>query len=112
LQIIHAQGLSDRAKEIKIADKICNVRDITHNPPEDWSLERKQEYLGWAEEVVKGCRGTNPGRERRFDEVVQEGRSSTRKQLASLSSEPCPRCEPRHDPRRVEQVSEGWQTLV
>jgi guanosine-3',5'-bis(diphosphate) 3'-pyrophosphohydrolase len=73
LQIEHAQRLSERAKQIKIADKICNVRDVIHNPPPNWSLERKREYLQWAAKVVEGCRGSNADLERRFDEVVREG---------------------------------------
>jgi (p)ppGpp synthase/HD superfamily hydrolase len=73
LQIAHAPQLSERAKQIKIADKICNVRDVTHNPPPKWSLERRREYLRWAGKVVEGCRGSNANLEHRFDEVLQEG---------------------------------------
>ncbi len=73
LQIAHARQLSARAKQIKIADKICNVRDVTHTPPPKWSLERRREYLQWAGEVVEGCRGSNANLEHRFDEVLQEG---------------------------------------
>ncbi|HUL32178.1 MAG TPA: HD domain-containing protein [Thermodesulfobacteriota bacterium] len=73
LQIEHAQRLSERAKQIKIADKICNVRDVTHNPPPNWSLERRREYLQWAAKVVQGCRGSNANLEHRFDEVLREG---------------------------------------
>ena len=36
LQIEHAPNLSHHAKEIKIADKISNILEITHNPPADW----------------------------------------------------------------------------
>jgi guanosine-3',5'-bis(diphosphate) 3'-pyrophosphohydrolase len=57
LQIEHARGASDRAKQIKIADKICNIRDITVSPPAGWSPERRSEYLVWSEKVVTGCRG-------------------------------------------------------
>jgi guanosine-3',5'-bis(diphosphate) 3'-pyrophosphohydrolase len=74
LQIEHAPHLSDAAKQIKLADKICNVVDITHSPPADWPLERKLDYLTWAENVVAGCRGVNAGLERRFDEVIQLAR--------------------------------------
>jgi guanosine-3',5'-bis(diphosphate) 3'-pyrophosphohydrolase len=73
LQIEHAQQLSERAKQIKIADKICNVRDVTHTPPSKWSLERRREYLQWAAKVVEGCRGSNANLEHRFDEVLREG---------------------------------------
>src|SRR6476620_8506819 len=33
LQIEHAPHLSERAKQIKLADKISNVRGVTHTPP-------------------------------------------------------------------------------
>jgi guanosine-3',5'-bis(diphosphate) 3'-pyrophosphohydrolase len=72
-QVAHAQQLSERAKQIKIADKICNVHDVTHAPPPNWSLERRQEYLQWAAKVVEGCRGSNANLEDRFDEVLQAG---------------------------------------
>ena len=74
LQIEHAKHLSDRAKQLKLADKICNVIDITHSPPAKWSTERKLEYLAWSERVVAGCRCVNSSLERRFDEAVAEGR--------------------------------------
>ena len=70
LQIEHAPNLSPHAKEIKIADKISNILEITRNPPADWPLERKREYLEWADRVIAGCRGTNQVLERRFDEVL------------------------------------------
>jgi guanosine-3',5'-bis(diphosphate) 3'-pyrophosphohydrolase len=76
LQIEHAPSLSRRAKEIKIADKISNVLDITHNPPAGWSPKRKREYLNWADRVVAGCRGANQGLDRWFDEVLRDARLS------------------------------------
>jgi guanosine-3',5'-bis(diphosphate) 3'-pyrophosphohydrolase len=72
LQIEHAPNLSLRAKQIKIADKVCNVHDVTHTPPPKWSLERRQEYLQWAAKVVEGCRGSNANLEHLFDEKLQE----------------------------------------
>jgi len=57
LQIDHAQALSSGAKQIKIADKICNIHDVAHTPPPQWPLERRREYLQWAAKVVDGCRG-------------------------------------------------------
>jgi guanosine-3',5'-bis(diphosphate) 3'-pyrophosphohydrolase len=74
LQIKHAPHLSERARVIKIADKICNILDITHSPPTDWALERRVEYINWAGNVVAGCRGVNERIERRFDEVMERAR--------------------------------------
>ncbi len=67
LQVEHAPNRSLPAKQLKLADKISNVRDILHNPPPDWPLERCQEYLDWARQVVDGLRGANPALEAEFD---------------------------------------------
>ncbi len=74
LQIEHAPGASAAAKQLKIADKICNIRDIAANPPQDWSVDRKLEYLVWAERVVAGCRGANSGLDTAFDEALGRAR--------------------------------------
>ncbi|MEO8451183.1 MAG: HD domain-containing protein [Gemmatimonadota bacterium] len=76
LQIAHAPHLSDAAKLVKLADKICNVLDVTHSPPVDWAHERRLEYLAWSEQVVAGCRGVSPPLERYFDEVLADGRAA------------------------------------
>ena len=74
LQVEHAPGASPKAKRLKIADKICNVRDVAENPPASWSLERRREYLDWAERVVAGCRETDSGLEALFDRAVRDAR--------------------------------------
>jgi len=74
LQIENASRITLPAQALKIADKICNIRDITHNPPVDWSPERKQEYLDWASQVVNGLRGANSRLEALFDQELAEGR--------------------------------------
>jgi guanosine-3',5'-bis(diphosphate) 3'-pyrophosphohydrolase len=82
LQIEHAPNLSTSAKLIKIGDKICNVTGITATQPVEWPLERKLEYLDWAEKVVLGCRGSNPDLEQHFEAVLTKRRES----LESLGS--------------------------
>jgi guanosine-3',5'-bis(diphosphate) 3'-pyrophosphohydrolase len=72
LQIQNAHALSDAAKQLKIADKISNIRDIRNFPPADWPLERRRQYLTWAEQVVAGCRGVNPELDRVFDSLIQQ----------------------------------------
>ena len=69
-QVDHAPGASLLARQLKIADKIANIRDIVFTPPVDWSRDRKLEYFAWAERVVAGCRGINTGLERAFDEAI------------------------------------------
>jgi GTP diphosphokinase / guanosine-3',5'-bis(diphosphate) 3'-diphosphatase len=57
LQIEHSGVISDRAKLVKLADKICNLRDITRSPPVDWPIDRKRDYFSWAQQVVEKMRG-------------------------------------------------------
>jgi guanosine-3',5'-bis(diphosphate) 3'-pyrophosphohydrolase len=70
LQIEHAPMSSFGAKQLKVADKICNVRDVTSNPPVTWLLQRRREYLTWSERVVAGCRGANPKLDQAFDQAI------------------------------------------
>jgi len=69
LQIEHATELSRRARLVKLADKICNVRDVASNPPDDWPLARRREYFDWAKAVVDRIRGTNKQLEHAFDDA-------------------------------------------
>jgi guanosine-3',5'-bis(diphosphate) 3'-pyrophosphohydrolase len=66
-QIEHAPHISREARLVKLADKICNLRDVADKPPEGWRLARKQEYFDWAKQVVDGLRGTNALLEQAFD---------------------------------------------
>jgi len=67
LQIEHAAALSPGAKLVKLADKICNLRDVADRPPSKWELERRQEYFEWAKRVIDGLRGVHPKLEAAFD---------------------------------------------
>jgi len=73
-QVEHAPLMSDRARKLKIADKIMNLRDLSSNPPEGWSYQRILEYHDWAEAVVAGLRGVNIKLESLFDETLKAGR--------------------------------------
>ena len=68
-QIVHAKHASRRAKLVKLADKICNLRDILFTPPAHWTLKRKQEYFDWSRAVIDQVRGTNIRLEKIFDEL-------------------------------------------
>lgn len=72
LQVVHTPTLSDRAKKLKIADKICNILDIKTDPPEKWSKQRKIKYLNWAKQVVDGAKGLNKKLDQYFDQVYKE----------------------------------------
>jgi guanosine-3',5'-bis(diphosphate) 3'-pyrophosphohydrolase len=72
LQIAHAPGATREAKLVKLADKICNLRDVARNPPVGWDLARRKAYFDWAREVVEGIRGTHPLLEGLFDEAYRQ----------------------------------------
>jgi guanosine-3',5'-bis(diphosphate) 3'-pyrophosphohydrolase len=72
LQIEHAAHLSEGAKLVKLAEKICNLTDILASPPKDWTVERKREYFEWAKKVIDQVRGTNQKLERRFDRLYRK----------------------------------------
>ncbi|HAM08818.1 MAG: hypothetical protein A2X05_17920 [Bacteroidetes bacterium GWE2_41_25] len=74
MQIEHANHLSIRAKKLKMADKITNLRDITVDPPDWWTHYRIVEYLSWAEKVVEGLKGVNPELENLFYKTLAEAR--------------------------------------
>lgn len=71
LQVEHAPHLSHEAKLVKLGDKISNITDVTSNPPADWPIERRRQYVEWGEAVVAGLRGSNTALEQRFDEIVK-----------------------------------------
>jgi guanosine-3',5'-bis(diphosphate) 3'-pyrophosphohydrolase len=75
LQIESASHKSDRAKKLKIADKIMNLRDLTDNPPSDWSRGRITDYFDWAEKVVEGLRGVSQILDDLFDEDLAIARA-------------------------------------
>lgn len=75
-QVIHSPHLSRRAQEIKLADKICNVRDIAYAPPGHWPRQRRLDYLHWARAVIDGLRGANEKLEAYFDETLAQARQS------------------------------------
>ena len=52
LQVEHAPDKSKGAALVKLADKICNLRDIANAPPTEWTLGRRQAYFDWAKQVV------------------------------------------------------------
>lgn len=74
-QIDHARHSSHEAKLVKLADKICNLRDMLDAPPAGWSVERRREYVEWAAQVIAGARGTNSKLEKIFDALVEQGRA-------------------------------------
>lgn len=71
-QIKHATQLTDNAKKIKLADKICNLNDIILLP-NNWTHERKIKYFQWAQQVADGCAGVNSQLEKLFSDTFNNG---------------------------------------
>ena len=71
LQEVHAPHKSPRAKILKIADKLSNVREVLSDPPSDWDMARRRDYIEWAMRVVAGLRGGAPLLETEFDAAAE-----------------------------------------
>jgi guanosine-3',5'-bis(diphosphate) 3'-pyrophosphohydrolase len=69
LQISRARLASIEAKQVKLADKICNLRSMISSPPNGWTVERQRAYFDWSKEVIDQLRGVNPELEQRFDQI-------------------------------------------
>ena len=74
LQITNAGKKSKFAKQLKVADKVANIRDIMNSPPEGWGVERKLDYINWAESVFAGLAGINKGLDVCFNVCIAEAR--------------------------------------
>jgi (p)ppGpp synthase/HD superfamily hydrolase len=72
LQVENAPHKSRRAKILKLADKISNVRAIGAGPPLGWPLERRRDYIKWARDVVFGLGETSPVLERQFKQAAED----------------------------------------
>jgi (p)ppGpp synthase/HD superfamily hydrolase len=72
LQVEHAPDKSPRAKILKLADKISNVTAIGKDPPFDWPIQRRREYIQWGRDVVAGLRGASPELEALFEKAAGE----------------------------------------
>jgi len=86
LQIEHAPHKSHGAKQIKLADKTSNVRDIANSPPSDWTLQRRAEYLNWAANVVDGLRCANKELETWFDKILADAHEKLKSDAVDSAS--------------------------
>ena len=76
LQIVHAPHLSTRAKQLRLADKACNVHDVVEHPAAGWSVERRTEYLDWADAAAEGYRDVSETLEAHYDAMIKRGRKA------------------------------------
>lgn len=72
-QVLRAPSLTPDAQNVRVADKISNLRGILSSPPEHWSLARKLAYYAWAEQVVAGCTAAVEGLRTTFRDVHESG---------------------------------------
>ena len=66
LQIERASHKSREATFVKLADKICNLRDMASSLPAGWDLARRRDYFEWAA-VVDGLPNVNAKPQKLFE---------------------------------------------
>ena len=60
LELAHAHHLSTKAKQIKLADKTANIRDLVTMPPANWDHQRKTAYFDFALQIAKATEDASP----------------------------------------------------
>jgi len=78
LQIEKAPSLSKDARKIKIADKLCNIRDIMEYPL-DWDDPEKMEYLLWSEKTISAVGSSDRSLEKLFADEIKRGKKRLKK---------------------------------
>jgi len=71
LQIVNAPKKTPGAKQVKLADKLYNLRDLNRCTPEGWDEVRVENYFKWAKQVVDGLRGANAALESELDALFK-----------------------------------------
>lgn len=71
LQIEHAPEKSAGAAQIKLADKLYNLTDLSKAAPIDWEKERIDAYFQWAQSVVNQLPWVNAPLKHAVDQVIQ-----------------------------------------
>jgi len=75
-QIDCAAIVSTNAKKLKLADKIANIKDIILDPPVGWSIERRLNYLDWANKVCSQINGVNQNLEKLFEDELFKAKAA------------------------------------
>lgn len=71
-EIENAKTMSFKAKTVRLADKLYNLRDLQKSTPTGWSEERVREYFKWAKKVAENLKGTNKNLENALDDVFKK----------------------------------------
>ncbi|HEY4068920.1 MAG TPA: HD domain-containing protein [Burkholderiaceae bacterium] len=69
VQLERAAGISRRAKVLKLADTIENLRAVLAEPSERWPLKKRQAYFDWSKALIDQLRGVHARLEAIFDET-------------------------------------------
>lgn len=73
-QVESASSLSLGATLIRLGDKTSNVTDLYEAPAKNWTVERRQKYLVWAETMISQCCSVNQLLEDNFWAIAQKAR--------------------------------------
>lgn len=77
LQIETASTKSRDAKLLLLADKVSNLRSMSSDPPADWPIGRRKEYVDWAVTVVRaGLLGVSDWLDEQFEDARQQAEES------------------------------------
>lgn len=79
-QVARTARSSPGAKQIRLADKIANLRSL----PVQWSRSDGEQYIAFAEQVAAAARGINPPLDALFIETSQRARTALRRVGAGL----------------------------
>lgn len=82
-RIAAAPRKSARARLVKAADLISNLRAMAASPPAGWSTDRKLGYLDGSRALMEAARGFNPAIEAAFAETAAETERAIREDQIS-----------------------------
>jgi len=71
-QVISASHKSKGAAQIKLADKLFNLKDLYNNPPPDWTQARIDRYYEWAQSVVDRLPNANDKLHDAIKEIIDQ----------------------------------------
>ncbi|KAH8087947.1 hypothetical protein HD553DRAFT_269266 [Filobasidium floriforme] len=69
LQVATAAKKSKEAQQVKLGDKLHNLRSILEDPPVGWTAKRCQDYFRWAKNVTDICLPSLPLIQIPLDEI-------------------------------------------
>jgi hypothetical protein len=80
-RIAAARHKSTRARLVKTADLISNLRAVAKSPPAGWGCDRQLGYLDACRQLMDAMRGAHPLIEQRFDTEAAEAERIIRAQM-------------------------------